>query len=152
MHDSQTFIDLEVDGVDVIDIGPWGKTPLKAMLSYYDPTPKQLPTGKGFTMYAGLYYYLITVGDNTRFLRAETLDDLDVKRKYDWANVPSLERQLARALEYNLHRSPLAIPFLVHQNLPIVWCERRQLRNAERRWLRVVQRVVEKLRQSYQKK
>lgn len=136
-------------GCEIIDIGSQSRHPLAAHLSYYDATPKQLPEGKGCRMYAGYYYYLITVGDNTRFLRAATLDDLDVKRRYDWTNVPGLPRLLERALLYNLRASPLAIPYIVHNNVKVVWKENRPLRNAEQRWLRVVQATLERIKREH---
>ncbi len=138
------------DGTLHINIGSLATNALARMLHYYDPSPKQTHEGLTFHMYAGFYFYLITSGDNARFLRAQTHRELDAKRKYTWENVPGLETHLEAVLSYNLRKSPLAIPLLVQHDLPIEWNEPdRGLRNAERRWCRVVQRTVARLRHEY---
>lgn len=138
------------DGVAHIDVGSLATTALGRMLHYYDPTPKQAHEGFDFHMYAGFYFYLITSGENARFLRAKTRQELEAKRRYAWENVPGLETRLEAVLSHNLRLSPLAIPLLVRHNLPVVWREPdRALRNAEQRWLRVVQRTVARLRHEH---
>jgi hypothetical protein len=140
--------DVNGDGVSCINIGRYARTPLGRLLHYYDSTPKRLPDGKHFFMFAGYYYYLITTGESSgRFLRMKTTDELEFKRKVDWTNVPGLETHLETALSYNINRSPLALSLVRKHHLPVVWVEPdRELRNAEKRWLRVVQNTLRRLR------
>lgn len=138
------------DGISHINIATTAKTPLGRLLGYYDVGPKIDCDGHEFFMYAGLYYYLITQGDNLRFLRATSRQELEAKRKYAWENVPGLASHLEGVLSLNLQRSPMGIPLLMQTRLPIVWEEPdRDLRNAEKRWLRVVQSTVHRLRNQY---
>lgn len=139
-----------LDGNATINIGSLAQTALGRMLNYYDPTPKVTTEGLDFHMYAGLYFFIITEGDNHRFLSAKTVKELEAKRKYRWENVPGIETHLEACLCYNLRQSTLALSLLVRHPLPIVWEEPdRALRNAEKRWLRVVQRTVDRLRNEY---
>lgn len=123
-----------------IDISSLSHHPLGRILHYYDTTPKETLEGRRFNMYAGYYYYLITRGDNPRFLRAQTWKDLEVKRFFEWENVPALPVWLMRVLRHNLELQPLALGYLRQTPPPIaIWEEPdRALRNNERRWLRVV--------------
>lgn len=121
--------------------------PIAKALSYYSVGPKQTPDGLKFHMYAGFYYYIITTGDNRRFLRAKTLEELEVKRQFNWGNVMGLESILAGCLQHNLEQAPLAVEMIRQHRGKIIWDEpQRELRNAEKRWLRVVQNVVARLR------
>jgi len=135
------------DGVAHINIGSLAKTALGRHLGYYHASPKSTIDGQSFSLYAGFYYYLITEGDNRRFLTATTRQELGAKRKYRWENVPGIETHLESVLSYNLRQSPMAIPLIIRHPLPLVWEEPdRALTNAEKRWLRVVQRTVDRLR------
>lgn len=139
-----------VDGVDFINIGTTAQTPLGMYLGYYNVYPRRLQDGRRFYMWAGLYYYWITSGDNTRFLRAKTLEDLEAKAYYQWENVVGLSTQLESALTYNLRNSTLAVPLIRKLDLPIDWVEPgRELTNAEKRWLRVVQNTVRRLQSEF---
>lgn len=150
MHALRTMERVRIDGVDHINIGSIAATPLGKLLGYYEDSPKLDPYGNEFNMYVGFYYYLITKGDNKRFLRARTKRELEAKSKYAWESVPGLASHLESVLSLNLHRSPLAIPLLVQNTLPIVWEEPdRPLRNAEKRWLRVVQQTVRRVRNDH---
>lgn len=130
-----------------INIATHSGNPLGRALAYYHSSPKYTLDGKTFHLYAGYYYYMITAGHNTRFLRAKSKADLAVKSRYNWSNVLGLESHLEAVLLYNIKQSPITMEMLKHNNGPIEWREPdRELRNAERRWLRVVQNVVKRLR------
>lgn len=138
------------DGTTHINIGTTAKTALGELMGYYTANPKRLPDGKGFNLYAGYYYYLITAGDNPRFLRARSIQELTPAKRFDWTNVPGLRTHLESALLHNLRLSPIAIPLLVENTLPVVWEEPdRALKNAEKRWLATVHAVVNRLVSDY---
>lgn len=130
-----------------INIAPGSSDSLASVLSYYDPTPKVNPeTGKTFLMYSGLYYYLITKGDNQRFLRAKGKQDLKAKRDYTWENVPGLEERLAGALAHNLRSNPF-VEGLLALDIEAVWedpCG--EIAMHEERWLRVVNKTLRRIR------
>lgn len=135
------------DGVDAINIGMGATTALGKRLGWYDNTLKALDDGSRFHMYAGLHYYLITEGNNRRFLNAVVPEDLKGSKSYAWQNVPGLETHLESALLFNLRSSPLIIELITQYDLPIIWEEPlRDLRNNELRWLRVVRRAVTRIR------
>lgn len=134
----------------VININSLTSDPLGRFLSYYDTTPKMAPGGESFRMYSGYYYYCITAGDNTRFLRAKSRDDLAAKSKFVWNNVPSLQTMLESTLSLNINNSPLAYRLVVTTDHPVVWEEPdRSLSNHEKRWLRVVQNTVSRIRSNH---
>jgi hypothetical protein len=130
-----------------INLAAKNDNPLAKVLAYYHSSPKQALDGQTFHMYAGYYYYMITEGNNTRFLRATSHTDLAVKSRYSWGNVIGLERSLEAVLKHNLQQSPMTLEILKQNRSEIVWTEPdRELRNAEKRWLRVVQNVMQRLR------
>lgn len=132
----------------VINIAPRTDNPLGRVLGYYHSAPKKTIDEQTFHMYAGYYYYVITSGNNQRFLRAKDTSDLAVKSKYSWENVIGLERMLEMTLQHNLRQSPMTVEILKQHPGQIVWREpNRELRNSEKRWLRVVQNVVHRIRQ-----
>lgn len=142
-----------IDGVNYINIGSTASTALGRLLSWFDPSPKRLHDGSTFYMYAGVYYYLITQGDNKRLLKAKTEQGLKSTRKTTWVNVISLETHLESLLLYNLRRSPLALTLIKQHDVPIYWFDydhvagnSHTLLPRERRWLRVVRRVCQRLR------
>lgn len=151
-NESLAFCDVtRGDGHQYINIGRLARTALGRALGYYHNYPKHTQDGLTFNLYAGLYYYMITAGDNTRFLRAKHPRELEARRYFRWENVIGLESQLEAILSYNLRTSPVAIPLIIDNTLPIVWREpdHQGLRNNEKRWLRVVTRVVTRLRNEY---
>ena len=139
------------DGITHINIGTTAQTALGRELSYYRASSKTTPEGQRFRLYAGYYFYLITNGDHPRFLRAKRAAELKPARSIDWTNVPGIHTHLESVLGYNLRVSLMAIPMLRKTDpLPIVWEEPdRPLKVAEKRWLRVVQNVVHRLRCEY---
>jgi hypothetical protein len=136
------------DGQSFINIGTTAQTALGKLLCWYDVRPRQTVDDQlTFYMYAGLYFYYITEGDNQRFLRARSRQELEAKKKYRWANVKGLEHHLASELLYNLQQQPFTKHLLLNNTLPIDWIEPdRPLTTAEKRWLRVVQDTVRRLR------
>lgn len=143
-------VDVTGDGVTRIEIGPLATTPLGRLLGWYNTTPKYTHDGRLFMMYAGYQYYLITKGENIRFLKAVKPEELRVSGQYSWENVPGLETRLSAVLSYNLNRSPLAIQLLLQHDLPIRWSTTFSgLRNSEKRWLRVVRSTVKRLRSDH---
>lgn len=135
------------DGVTAINIGEGASTALGKKLSWFDSSLKRTVEGEYFHMYAGLHYFLITTGNNRRFLSATSPSELRGAKKYQWQNVPGLETHLESALLFNLRMNPLALETIKKNELPIIWYEpQRSLRNAELRWLRVVRRVIIRLR------
>lgn len=135
------------DGVTAINIGQTAHTALGKQLSWYEPNYKRTIDGGGFYMYAGFHYFMITTGNNRRFLSAKSPSELEGAKKYQWQNVPGLETHLESVLLFNLKMNPMALQLIKSNDLPVVWYEPfRELRNAEQRWLRVVKRVVTRLR------
>ena len=135
-----------MDGVTAINIGQGATTALGKKLSWIDAHQKRTVDGDIFHMYAGLHYHLITSGNNRRFLSATSPSELEGAKKYQWQNVPGLETHLESALLFNLRMNPITLEMIKHNELPIVWDEPyRGLKNAELRWLRVVNRVVVRL-------
>lgn len=142
-----------LDGVNYVNIGTAATTALGRALAWLDTTPKQLHDGSHFYMYAGAYYYMITQGDNRRFLKAKTLQALKGPKRTAWVNVIGLESHLESLLLFNLRQSPLALSLIKQHDLPIDWVdyehiagEAHVLAPRERRWLRVVRRVCHRLR------
>lgn len=135
------------DGETAINIGQSAHTALGKQLGWYDTHLKRTIDGGEFYMYAGFHYYMITSGNNRRFLSAKTPANLEGAKKYQWQNVPGLETHLESVLLFNLKINPMVLQLIKSNDLPIVWYEPfRELRNAEQRWLRVVKRVVTRLR------
>jgi hypothetical protein len=136
----------ERDGITYIDIGSGATTAIGKQLGWYRDFPKTHPDGYGFRTYAGLHYYLITEGDNRRFLKAATKEELAASKRYHWENVKGLEIKLGYALKHNLKINPVALQWVRDNSLPIVWLEPfHALKNAEKRWLRVVKQVIHDL-------
>lgn len=135
------------DGVDYIEIGQAAATALGRRLGWYDTSMKYTVEGEVFHMYAGLYFYLITKGNNRRFLTATAISELKGAKEYVWQNVPGLETHLESNLLHNLRNNPLIMEYIKANDLPIMWHEpHRELRNNELRWLRVVRKSISRLR------
>lgn len=130
-----------------IDIGPSASTALGQQLSWTASFPKESVEGTRFNLYAGFYYYLITTGHHKRLLRAERLVELECVSKFQYQNVIGLETHLEATLLHNLRRHPMILQAIRDSRETIVWNDPlRGLRNRERRWLRVVRRVVDRIR------
>jgi len=128
---------------DVLDIGEEADTALGQLLGFYTNSPKVTPEGRGFNMYAGLYYHAITQGDHPRFLRATTHQELSVQRRFRWRTIPGLQKRLESVLRYNLERSPIAYHMARNADGFPVWRGySRCLVAAERRWLDAVRTVL----------
>jgi hypothetical protein len=139
--------DVSGDGTTHLEIGPWATTPLGRLLGWYNTTPKTLHDGRMFMMYAGYQYYLITKGNNVRFLKAVSQEELSVSGKYNWENVPGLETRLSSVLALNITHNPMILSLLRGYDLPIIWTPTTgKLRNSEKRWLRVVRNTVKRVR------
>ena len=135
------------DGVDYIEIGQMATTALGRRLGWYDTTLKQTVEGDHFHMYAGLHFYLITKGNNRRFLTATCTSELKNAKEFAWQNVPGLETHLESNLLHNLRNNELIVQYIRANDLPIMWHEpHRELRNNEHRWLRVVRKAVSRMR------
>ena len=130
-----------------INIAPGSTDPFASVLSYYDPTPKvHHETSQTFLMYSGLYYYLITRGDNQRFLRAKNKQDLKAKRDYTWENIPGLEERLIAVLIHNLKSNPF-VEGLLATDIEAVWNDPvHGIAMHEERWLRVVNKALRRIR------
>jgi len=121
--------------------------PFAELLSYYASSLKQTKGGRQFYMYAGFYRYMIASGNNPRFLRAKSTEELDVKKRCDWKNLIGLETHLESVLHHNLMSSLMTQQFLKNHCGAIVWEDpTRDLTYAEKRWLRVVQTVVRRVK------
>lgn len=132
-----------------INLAPGGSLGAFNELSYYNVSDKVYPEdGKPFTMYAGLYYFFITKGRNTRFLRAKSQEDLEAKKNYDWVNVLGIEEKLAKVLLHNIKRSPYMHQLLGGTHVEAVWEDPlgKTPRNHEQRWVRIVNRTLHRLR------
>lgn len=135
-----------------INIAPGSGDAAASLLSYYDVSPKvNVEDSHEFYMYAGLYYYLITVGENFRFLKATTKQDLRAKKYFDFRNVMGLEDRLSRILAYNIRNHPFARQFLTQGEIEVVWESPFDIKlaNHEERWLRVVRKTLKRLYSEY---
>ena len=135
-----------------VNIAPGSSDAAASLLSYYDVSPKVNPEdSKEFFMYAGLYYYLITKGDNTRFLSAMAKPELKAKKHFAFEMVIGLEERLGSILAYNIKSHPFARQFLTQSDIEVVWESPfdDRLANHEERWLRVVRKTIKRLRSEY---
>ena len=135
-----------------INIAPGSGDAAASLLSYYDVSPKvNMEDSREFYMYAGLYFDLITAGDNQRFLKATTKQDLRAKKYFDFRNVIGLEDRLSRILAYNIRNHPFARQFLTQGKIEVVWETpfKDKLSNHEARWLRVVRSTLNRLYSEY---
>lgn len=132
----------------VLEIGPAAQSALGRQLGWYTPFIKPHPDGFDYQTYAGLHYYLITEGDNKRFLKASTKEELQASKNYRWENVKGLEVKLGYALKYVLKQSPMTVQ-LIHQlgpDVEVIWTEPfRELKQAEKRWMRVVRNSIREI-------
>lgn len=132
---------------ETINLAMVHNNPLAEVLSYYAPTPKLTKDGRRFYMYAGYYRYMLAAGNNPRFLRARTPDELKVNKRFAWNNLIGLETHLESTLHMNIMGSPMTRQFLKNHKGNVVWEDfRGELSNAERRWLRVVQTVIRRVK------
>lgn len=130
-----------------INIGPGTTSAIGQQLCWTAAFPKKTVEGTTFTMYAGLYYYLITKGNHRRLLNAETESDLKCATRFQYQNVIGLATNLESQLLYNLRRNPLVVKAIRESTEDIVWINPlRGLSNREQRWLRVVRRAVGRIR------
>lgn len=135
----------------VINISSFTNDPLGRFLHYYDPTPKMTQDGKGFNMFAGFYLDVATDDSNGRFLRAKTREDLKAKRDYNWSSVTTMETQLESLLTHVIRSKAMVYKLVVSSKGEIVWSEPdHALSTQEKRWLRVVRKVVRRLRNDHE--
>lgn len=119
-----------------------------SLLNYYDTSQTKVNPSDSLTfkMFAGLYYYMITAGDNRQFLRAKTKHDLAAKKHFDWTNVKGLEDQLASILVHNIRQYPFLVTIFAQCRHRAVWSNPLgNLANHELRWLRVVNEALKRI-------
>jgi len=119
------MIDIELDGVDHINVYSRGRTQLGRDLSNFAHTPFVCADG-GFASVEGYWYWLGTPAENVQRERLRTLHGFQAKalgkslHSDDTPRDPDFDAKIRAAIDAKLKASPMLMAFFADSRLPLL--------------------------------
>ncbi len=111
------------------------------LLGFYHISPKVTATGLPFESFVGLYYYLLTGRCYRELLKG---NDVEAYRSKPWVWVDDLDEYLYMGLVIHSSKHPL-LDLRLQGVTDIIWTMDRPHNGAERRWLDIVNRYLNRM-------